>query len=147
MDFITSDFHFSHKSILKWPSRPFSSIEEMDQYLLKSLNDLKFINGFNTLYHLGDFFLGRRENLKSLLNQIEIPIVFIWGNHDKQHIKETILSYPHFSGYDYLEIKHNNTKICLFHFPIYMNGIRKDLGQFTYMDICMEFHIILLEIS
>ena len=119
MKYITSDLHFSHESILKWTeTRPFSSAEEMDNFLLCLLNNLKNISGFELLYHVGDFYLGKKENLKNLLDKIEIPIVFIFGNHDKDYFKKVILDYPHFSGHNYLEIKENKEKICLFHFPI-----------------------------
>lgn len=119
MRYITSDLHFSHESILKWTeTRPFPSVEEMDNFLLCLLNNLKNIKGFELLYHVGDFYLGKKENLKNLLNKIEIPIVFIYGNHDRDFFKKAILDYPCFSGHSYLEIKENKEKICLFHFPI-----------------------------
>lgn len=119
MKYITSDLHFAHKSILEWTeTRPFSCIEEMDEFLLDSINNLKHIEEFEILYHVGDFFLGKKINLKSLLDKIQIPICFIYGNHDKDYFKELILEYPHFSGYDYLELKENDKKVCLFHFPM-----------------------------
>lgn len=62
MRYITSDLRFSHESILKWTdTRPFGDVEEMDNFLLHTLNNLK---GLELLYHVGDFYLGKKKDLE-----------------------------------------------------------------------------------
>lgn len=75
----TADHHFSHFNIIRYCSRPFASIEEMNEEMARRWNALVEEN--DLVYHLGDFAfgLGEVEKWKQRLNG---EIILIAGNHD-----------------------------------------------------------------
>lgn len=83
--FFTADEHYGHKNIIKYCNRPFDSVEEMDNEIIKRHNTLVGEN--DIVYHIGDFTLkGDAEQYISRLNGKHI---FIQGSHDKFLPKET----------------------------------------------------------
>lgn len=78
--FFISDTHFGHKNIIEYCKRPFKSVEEMNDALIKNWN--KVVSPEDTVFLLGDFvFRGKISLLKSILNG---NIVWIKGNHDSR---------------------------------------------------------------
>jgi calcineurin-like phosphoesterase family protein len=80
MIWFTGDEHYFHKNIIKYTNRPFGSMEEMDDILIKNFNNV--VQEKDIVYHLGDFIFNNKykeEYIKSL-NGINI---FLKGNHDK----------------------------------------------------------------
>lgn len=78
--FFISDTHFSHENIIKYCNRPFTSAEEMNTILLKNWNNT--VKKSDTVWFLGDFGLGDREELKEILSKLNGNIYMIRGNHD-----------------------------------------------------------------
>lgn len=83
--FFTSDHHFGHENIIKFCNRPFSNTQEMDQVMIKRWNEK--IKKRDTVYHLGDFGLTYKENLKTILDQLNGKIHLIVGNHESAAIQ------------------------------------------------------------
>ena len=54
--FFTSDTHFFHEGIIKFCNRPFATVEEMNETLIRNWNETVPENG--TVFHLGDFAFG-----------------------------------------------------------------------------------------
>lgn len=78
----TSDSHYNHSRILSHANRPFSSIEEMNEALIKNWNSK--VSAKDTVYHLGDFIMGNEpEDAISFILRLKGKIKFIFGNHDK----------------------------------------------------------------
>jgi calcineurin-like phosphoesterase family protein len=83
MIYLISDTHFGHKNILKYETthRPFSTIEEHDEELVRRWNAVVTEN--DTVWHLGDVALGRDGiNIVERLNGNKNLVL---GNHDKKH--------------------------------------------------------------
>ena len=82
MVFFSSDHHFYHSNIIKYCSRPFGSIEDMNAEMVKRWNDL--VKPKDTVYYLGDFALAYQAviHFTPLLNGEKILIM---GNHDLCH--------------------------------------------------------------
>ncbi|MFN3852492.1 MAG: metallophosphoesterase [Spirosomataceae bacterium] len=76
----TSDHHFGHKNICKFSNRPFDSVEEMDEELIKRWNERVKPN--DDVYHLGDVGLCNSARLREILEQLNGNIFLIRGNHD-----------------------------------------------------------------
>lgn len=77
-----SDNHFNHENIIKYCHRPFDSVGEMDNYMVKKWNSV--VSESDLIYHLGDFALGLTpEEYKGLLAELNGKIILIRGNHDR----------------------------------------------------------------
>ena len=84
--FFTSDQHFGHANIIKYcPIRQFSSVEEMNEALVKNFNTL--VSEDDVTYHLGDFSLSLQPML-TYLPRLRGTHHLICGNHDKCHPTE-----------------------------------------------------------
>ena len=76
--FFTADTHFGHR--LMADQRGFSSIEEMDQVLIKAWNDK--VPEKAMVYHLGDFSMYNKADASKLVQRLNGQICLIIGNHD-----------------------------------------------------------------
>ena len=114
--FFTSDSHFGHTRILEYSSRPFSSIEEHDETLIKNWN--RTVGQRTVVYHLGDFCLGTPTHAKNVLRRLNGQIHLVYGNHDSRLMKDKEFLHMFSWHGHYKEISHENQKIILFHFPI-----------------------------
>lgn len=79
---IISDTHFSHEKIISLGERPFSSVREMDEALIKNWNSVVPKDGI--VLHLGDFAHDSvsRERIREILEQLNGDIFLTLGNHD-----------------------------------------------------------------
>lgn len=76
----TSDHHFGHKNIIRFCERPFDSVEEMNEALIKRWNEK--VQPHDRVYHLGDVALCSAEKLNSILDRLNGQIYLIKGNHE-----------------------------------------------------------------
>lgn len=80
--FFTSDLHFGHKNIIAFDNRPFKTIEEMDEDLIKRWNAK--VEKEDTVYVLGDMiWKSRNSDAEQLIKSLNGRIILIKGNHDK----------------------------------------------------------------
>ena len=80
MIFITSDTHFNHKNIIQYENRPFGSIPEMNDALIKNWNSV--VKPTDLVIHLGDVGLGNVSDLKWIVPKLNGHKILIKGNHD-----------------------------------------------------------------
>ena len=115
MIWLTADGHFGHESIIRYEKRPFSSVEEMDDALIRNLNDL--VGPDDELWYLGDFTMERNFGLvQAYRERIECNTVhFVRGNHDRDWSQTGVFS----SWHDYAELGRirDGWKLCLSHYP------------------------------
>ena len=86
MRWFISDHHFGHKNIIKYCSRPFKSVEEMDAYMIAKWNGV--VKPDDEVFYVGDFSFhctGRTEEIARSLNGFKHLIV---GNHDERRSKQ-----------------------------------------------------------
>lgn len=110
-----SDTHFSHKNIIKYCNRPFSSIEEMDETLIANWNSRVKPN--DTVFHLGDFAFSKQP--ERYLERLNGNITLIRGNHDHDNIVNALAMYSNIEIVDYKEISIANRTIVMLHYPMY----------------------------
>lgn len=112
---ITSDLHHWHKNIIKFsPKREhFDSVEQMNEFLIEEWNNK--VKPDDIIYHLGDFCFAGKTKVTDILDRLNGQKVFILGNHDYK-LKSLYQEYGQVEHY--MEIKHNDVKVCLMHYPI-----------------------------
>lgn len=117
--FFTSDLHHSHKNITQYTSRHLdTSPEEHNSWLTQTWNNQ--VQHEDTVWHIGDFsFASKYIDIVDFIKGLNGRIYLIKGNHDD----EKVLSKLKVDGwildwFNYKEIKINQVRTCLFHFPI-----------------------------
>ena len=78
--FIISDTHFNHANIIKYCNRPFKDTKEMYEAMIKNWNETASNN--DIVIHLGDFGLGNKEYIASIIKRLNGKKILIMGNHD-----------------------------------------------------------------
>ena len=109
--FFTGDTHFGHANIIKYCNRPYSSVTEMNEMLIKNWNDT--VDPTDTIYHVGDFAFD--NNPHKFLVRLNGHKVLIKGNHDKKPVQ---VCPGWMQVADYKEIKVEGQTIILFHYSM-----------------------------
>ena len=80
--FVISDTHFGHHNIIKFDAtrafRPFATIEEHDQELVRRWNNV--VSNKDVVYHLGDVYFGQKNSV--ILGELRGIKKLVLGNHD-----------------------------------------------------------------
>lgn len=87
--FVISDTHFQHERICTYcpESRLFDTVEEMNEAIVKNWNSV--VSPDDTVYHLGDCFMGPLETVAKYGSRLNGKVHVIPGNHDtKKRIAE-----------------------------------------------------------
>lgn len=80
--FFTGDLHFGHENALAFDHRPFQTIEEMDEELIRRWNSK--VGKGDLTYVLGDMiWKTRNDDAPSLIKRLNGQIILIKGNHDR----------------------------------------------------------------
>lgn len=111
--YVISDTHFDHKSIIKFCNRPFKDVNEMNLAMVHNWNSI--VNEEDTVYHLGDVALGDertfpKRSVKHItdkwIGMLNGKKIFINGNHDPDNF-----------GIPYTRIKYKGIRFMLVHDP------------------------------
>lgn len=116
MNFYTSDLHFGHKNIIELESRPFSNIEQMDEYIIRTWNER--ISDNDNVYILGDFSFYKVSKTMEIIKRLNGKKHLIKGNHDNFLNKESFDTNLFESISDIKEVKDGDYNIVLCHYPI-----------------------------
>ena len=80
--FFTSDLHFGHENVIRFDNRPFNTVEEMDEEMIKRWNAK--VGKDDIVYVLGDFIWKAATNeAVSIIRRLNGQIILIKGNHDR----------------------------------------------------------------
>jgi calcineurin-like phosphoesterase family protein len=82
MIYFTSDLHFWHANVIKYCNRPFASIDEMNEKLIKNWNET--VKPEDTVYCLGDLSLAVRP-VEVYTKRLNGTKYLVPGNHDFCH--------------------------------------------------------------
>lgn len=127
MNFYTSDLHFDHKNILRLCNRPFNSIEDMNDSLIKNWNDR--IANTDDVYILGDICFDFNRFIY-FLEKLNGNKHIVLGNHDPKNIQTANIKNTDFLPLIYT-CYDNNHKIELCHYPIFeWNGFYRGCYHF-----------------
>jgi calcineurin-like phosphoesterase family protein len=75
-----ADTHFGHSKIIEYCNRPFPNADIMDFNMIQRWNEVVWKD--DKVYHLGDFALGNKEQVASIVEQLNGKIYLVKGNHD-----------------------------------------------------------------
>jgi len=139
---VTSDTHYNHQNICrgvtKWrlsdgsipinQTRPFNDLNEMNETIIKNINDN--VGQDDILIHLGDWSFGGFEKIREFWDRLVCKnIHLVLGNHDthiqnnRQGVKGLFKSVSH-----YHELSLRGERFVLMHYPITSwNGLRKGI--------------------
>lgn len=83
----TSDTHFGHANIIKYCSRPWASVDEMNEGLIENWN--LCVGADDEVWHLGDFYVGPNgdEKIPLIRRRLNGRINLVLGNHDADSVK------------------------------------------------------------
>lgn len=82
MNFYTSDHHFWHGNVIRYCQRPYTSVEQMNELLIKNWNSI--VGPEDTVYYLGDFSLSIKA-VQNITQRLMGRKILIAGNHDLCH--------------------------------------------------------------
>ncbi len=116
--FFTSDTHFMHANIVEYCNRPFNTVDEMDEEIIKRWN--KMVGEDDVVFHLGDFCFGSEKSWRYLISRLNGMIYLVAGNHDKN------ITMDHFVDVDQImnimvqgdDEMDDDQRITLCHYPM-----------------------------
>lgn len=141
MLFLTSDCHFGHKNIIKYEPNSrgqFESIEEMNETIIKNWNSV--VSNEDTVYVLGDFFMGHISTIEPILNRLKGKIILIRGNHDQKN-RRRIFSEHGIEVKDIEYIEYKGKFFILSHFPLFNEEFAKMVSEDNEEVIVLYGHI------
>lgn len=112
----TSDTHYGHRNILQYSNRPFESVEEHDEFLIRQQNEL--VKPGDSFYLLGDFALCDEERAVRFAKRLQGQRFIVWGNHDKRLRKNKEFCSQFIWQKDLTQIEVEGQKIILCHYAM-----------------------------
>lgn len=109
-----SDWHYDHKNILSYDNRPFKTVEEMNEALVRRWNET--VSSDDRVFVLGDMFWCSEDRAIPILRSLNGTKVLIIGNHDTHKKREFRDQFSCIS--EYLEIVDEGKNVVLCHYPI-----------------------------
>lgn len=116
MIYFTSDLHLGHANVLKLCSRPFESVDEMDETLIENWNAR--ITNNDTIYILGDLMFRNKKPPEEYLSRLKGKKHLIRGNHDRDWIKKVDINKFFVSNENLSYITDGQHRITLCHYPM-----------------------------
>lgn len=119
--FVIADTHLGHSNIINYEpdKRPFSSIEEHDEELVRRWNDTVRKN--DTVWHLGDAVFGA-HNLP-ILGRLNGYKHLVMGNHDHYPVEEYLKYFAKLHGAVHYR------DFILTHVPVHPNQLGRFRGN------------------
>jgi len=117
MTYFISDLHFGHRNILRFDCRPFSTIEEHDEYIINQWNDVVGVD--DDVWILGDISWYSALKTVNIMKRLNGKKHLCIGNHDHKLIKSADVQQQFVEIVDYKEISFGDgTGVVLCHYPI-----------------------------
>jgi len=117
--FFTSDLHFFHANVINFCKRPFGSVEQMNEALIKNWNDVVGVD--DDVWFLGDFSFGLYDETAITLLRLNGTKHLVVGNHDRKGRAAKLFNRDWGAFFvdknDYVRLKVDGHKFVLCHFP------------------------------
>ena len=110
-----ADLHFDYGDIIAYDDRPFDSVEEMNEAMIKAWNGA--VSPEDETWILGDFCSGDGARWQELLSRLNGKKRLIIGNHDdREAVKAAAGMFEEVA--EYKEIEDEGRHVVLCHYPI-----------------------------
>lgn len=117
-NYFTSDLHINHFNSISFDKRPFKTVEEMNETLIKNINEV--CTRSDRLYLLGDIVWKVDDESIGLMSKIKPEMHLICGNHERINDSRYRRLFCEICDYKEIteHIKGKNYGVVLSHFPI-----------------------------
>lgn len=128
MRYYIADLHFFHGALNeKMDKRGFESTQAMNEYMLDQWN--RRVGKNDEVVILGDLSWGKPKETNELLEKLQGQLYLIEGNHDR-FLKNKEFNAGRFVWIKpYEELRDNNRKVILCHYPIMCYNGQYQLGK------------------
>lgn len=136
MIYYIGDTHFGHRNIIKYDNRPFFTVSEMDEELIKRWNAK--VTDDDTVYILGDFSWYDNDKSIEILNRLNGKKILIRGNHDTH---SPLFTEAFANVYDYAKIKDDGRWVVLSHYPMpfYDGMYGNDIHLYAHVHVTRDW--------
>jgi calcineurin-like phosphoesterase family protein len=121
--YFTSDLHLCHENVIRYCSRPFQDVEEMNSVIVDNWNNT--IKSDDLVFILGDFcWRMGSSSIRWYLNRLVGRKIIVLGNHDKNEKVFVGLAEQVYDGIVNIRVKDSDSKdagyqrITLCHYPM-----------------------------
>lgn len=115
MIYFISDLHFGHENVISLCNRPFSNVEEMDEFLIREWN--KTVHKNDMVYIVGDMIFRSVKSPEYYLERLKGDKHLIIGNHDSSWMNKVEVS-KYFKSVQWMTVINTGKgKATLCHFP------------------------------
>lgn len=115
MNYYIADTHFGHTNVITMDKRPFTTAQEMECEMMRRWNAR--VAKTDTVYILGDFCWGKKDDWIRILNDLNGSKVLVRGNHDLKQMTATLKSkFQDITHYK--EITDGGRKVIMSHYPM-----------------------------
>lgn len=105
--FVTGDLHFNHRRIIEYCKRPFKTVEEMNEAIIRNWNNK--VSEEDNILILGDFCFGDEDTFDKFYDRLNGYKIFVRGNHDKKFPKDI-------HSHDVVEFSYKNNNYFCSHY-------------------------------
>lgn len=112
--FYIADWHYGHTNVIAFDNRPFLSIEQMNETLIRRWNGV--VESGDIVYVLGDMFWCSASVAIPVLQKLNGQKILIKGNHDQCNDARFLKKFVKVN--EYLEVEDGGRKVVLCHYPI-----------------------------
>lgn len=124
MIYFTADTHFYHNHVIPYEQRPFQTVEEMNEALIRNWNAR--VSPEDDIFILGDFTLKGPTPANAVLARLQGRKYLIRGNHDGFAGRMSFRRDAFVWVRDYFELSWQNQRFVLCHYPLLSwNGMRR----------------------
>lgn len=111
-----ADLHFGHEKVIEFDKRPFQSVNQMDEELIKLWNES--VANRDDIYIVGDFMFRSDKDYSWYLSRLKGRKHLIIGNHDYKLLKDSKAQSYFESIHHMMSVKDDNREVILCHYPM-----------------------------
>lgn len=124
IDAFWSDQHFGHGRIIEYSERPFSSLEEMHETMIRNFNEV--VGPSDTCLWGGDCFMGGVDG-REILSRLNGTQVLVLGNHDRSAARMFELGFTVVAEEMFLRMAGRNVRVK--HYPYWYDPPKDEEGN------------------